>query len=199
MAENHYFCKISGPTELRGRSNRENNERIYGYTRKHHQDHFRLEGRQGPQGDRTLSPKNQSRLPLDRGAVERRAARAQRGAEKAIADFIAEDEARIVELKARLELAETTLDEKERISKEIDQTTKRIDERIEEKLDEILPEAFAIMKDTARRFAQSDEVVVTANDFDRDLAATKDFVRIEGDKAVYATHWTAGATTCGGT
>ena len=111
---------------------------------------------------------------------------------KAIADFIAEDEARIVELKARLELAETTLDEKERISKEIDQTTKRIDERIEEKLDEILPEAFAIMKDTARRFAQSDEVVVTANDFDRDLAATKDFVRIEGDKAVYATHWTAG-------
>ena len=111
---------------------------------------------------------------------------------KAIADHIADDEARIVELKARLELAETTLDEKERISKEIDQTTKRIDERIEEKLDEILPEAFAIMKDTARRFAQNDEVVVTANDFDRDLAATKDFVRIEGDKAVYATHWTAG-------
>ena len=59
-------------------------------------------------------------------------------------------------------------------------------------LDKILPEAFAIMKDTARRFAQNETVVVTANDFDRNLAATKDFVTIEGDKAVYATHWLAG-------
>ncbi len=109
-----------------------------------------------------------------------------------IADFIAADETRIVELKAILEKAETTLEEKEKISKEIDETTKRIDEKIEEKLDEILPEAFAIMKDTARRFAQNDTVEVTANDFDRDLAATKDFVTIEGDKAVYATHWLAG-------
>ncbi len=114
------------------------------------------------------------------------------GIKQQIADFIAPDENRIVELKAVLEKSETSLDEKERISKEIDETTKRIDEKIEEKLDELLPEAFAIMKDTARRFAQNDEVVVTANDFDRDLAATKDFVRIEGDKAIYATHWTAG-------
>ena len=97
-----------------------------------------------------------------------------------------------MELKAKLELPETSLEEKERISKQIDETTKRIDEKIEEKLDEILPEAFAIMKDTARRFAQNDEVVVTANDFDRDLAAEKDFVRIEGDKAIYANHWMAG-------
>jgi len=109
-----------------------------------------------------------------------------------IADFIAEDEARIVELRARLEKTETTLEEKEKISKEIDSLTKRIDERIEEKLDELLPEAFAIMKDTARRFAQNETVEVTANDFDRELAAAKDFVRIEGDKAVYATHWLAG-------
>ncbi|MCM1300182.1 MAG: preprotein translocase subunit SecA, partial [Bacteroides cellulosilyticus] len=114
------------------------------------------------------------------------------GLKKQIADFIAPDETHIAELKAALEKAETTLAEKERISKEIDETTKRIDEKIEEKLDEILPEAFAIMKDTARRFAQNDEVVVTANDFDRDLAAVKDFVRIEGDKAVYSNHWTAG-------
>ncbi len=110
-----------------------------------------------------------------------------------IADFIAADEARIVELKAKLESAETSLEEKEKISKEIDATTKRIDDRIEEKLDEILPEAFAIMKDTARRFAQNDTVEVTASQFDRDLAAAgKDFVTIEGDKAVYATHWLAG-------
>ncbi len=109
-----------------------------------------------------------------------------------IADYIAADETRIAELRAQLEKPETTLEEKEKISKEIDDLTKRIDERIEEKLDEILPEAFAIMKDTARRFAQNETVEVTANDFDRELAATKDFVRIEGDKALYATHWLAG-------
>ena len=103
---------------------------------------------------------------------------------KQIADFIAADEARIVELKAKLELAETSLEEKEKVSKEIDETTKRIDDRIEDKLDEILPEAFAIMKDTARRFAENDTVVVTATDFDRNLAAEKDFVTIDGDKAV---------------
>ena len=109
-----------------------------------------------------------------------------------ITDYIAEDEARIAALREALEKPETTLAEKEKISKEIDDRTKRIDDRIEEKLDEILPEAFAIMKDTARRFAQNETVEVTANDFDRELAATKDFVRIEGDKAIYATHWLAG-------
>ena len=111
---------------------------------------------------------------------------------KQIADFIAADEARIVELKARLELPDTSLSDKEKISKEIDETVKRIDEKIEQKLDELLPEAFAIMKDTARRFAQNETVEVTANDFDRELAATKDFVKIEGDKAIYATHLLAG-------
>ena len=111
---------------------------------------------------------------------------------KQIADFIAADEARIVELKAILERHETTLEEKEKVSKEIDTTTKRIDEKIEQVLDQILPEAFAIMKDTARRFAQNKTVVVTANDFDRNLAAEKEFVTIEGDKAIYANHWIAG-------
>ena len=115
-----------------------------------------------------------------------------RALKQQIADYIAQDEQRIAELKIRLEQPETSLEEKEKISKEIDETTKRIDDRIEDKLDEILPEAFAIMKDTARRFAQNDTVVVTANDFDRELAATRDFVTIEGDKAVYANHWMAG-------
>ncbi len=111
---------------------------------------------------------------------------------KQIADFIAEDEAHIVEQKAKLELAETTLSEKEKISKDIETTKKRIDDKIEQKLDEILPEAFAIMKDTARRFTENEVVEVTATQFDRNLAASKDFVTIEGDKAIYATHWTAG-------
>ncbi len=93
-----------------------------------------------------------------------------------IAAFIADDEAHIVNQKAQLERHEIQLDEKERISKDIDATLKRIDERIEQKLDELLPEAFAIMKDTARRFAQNESVEVTATAFDRDLAASKDFV-----------------------
>ena len=99
---------------------------------------------------------------------------------KRIADFIAEDEASIIEQKKRLESADISISEKEKISKNIDTTEKRIDEKIEKILDEILPEAFAIMKDTARRFAENDTVVVTAN------------VKIEGDKAVYANHWMAG-------
>ena len=106
---------------------------------------------------------------------------------KQIADFIAADEARIVELKARLELPDTSLSDKEKISKEIDETVKRIDEKIEQKLDELLPEAFAIMKDTARRFAQNETVEVTANDFDRELAATN-----EDGVAVIARHMNYG-------
>ncbi len=110
----------------------------------------------------------------------------------AIAAYIADDEAQITDLKAKLENMETSIDEKEEISRKIDHLTEEIDRKIEEKLDEILPEAFAIMKDTARRFTQNSEVVVTATDFDRDLAAEKDFVRIEGDKAIYSNTWTAG-------
>ena len=90
---------------------------------------------------------------------------------KRIADFIAPDEERIVSLKAQLERPETELSEKEKISKEIDEITKRIDDKIEQVLDEILPEAFAIMKDTARRFTENERIEVTATDFDRQLAA----------------------------
>ena len=125
--------------------------------------------------------------PLEAHTNDELRARSQ-NLKKQIADYIAADEARIVELKGKLELPETSLEEKEKISKEVDELTRRIDDKIEDKLDEILPEAFAVMKDTARRFAQNDTVVVTANDFDRELAATKDFVTIDGDKAVYATH-----------
>ena len=109
-----------------------------------------------------------------------------------IRDFIQEDEDRIAHLKEILEKPETTLEDKERHSKEIDDLTKRIDEKIEQKLDQILPEAFAIMKSTARRFAENQTVEVTATDFDRNLAATKDFVTIEGDKAIYKNQWMAG-------
>ena len=109
-----------------------------------------------------------------------------------IRDFIQADEDRIAYLKEILEKPETSLEDKERHSKEIDDKTKLIDEKIEQKLDEILPEAFAIMKSTARRFTENSTVVVTATDFDRNLAASKDFVTIEGDKAVYKNQWMAG-------
>ena len=62
----------------------------------------------------------------------------------------------------------------------------------EKALDEVLPTAFSIVKETAKRFSENEEIVVTATDFDRQLAATKDFVRIEGDKAIYQNHWIAG-------
>ncbi len=108
-----------------------------------------------------------------------------------IANFIRPEEERIAALKAELE-GDLSIEKKSDISKEIDNLTKEVDEKIEKKLDEILPEAFAIMKSTARRFAEGETVVVTANDFDRNLAADRDFVSIEGDKAVWNTTWTAG-------
>ena len=108
-----------------------------------------------------------------------------------IAEFIRPEEERIAALKTELE-GDLSIEKKSDISKEIDNLTKEVDEKIEKKLDEILPEAFAIMKSTARRFAEADTVVVTASDFDRNLAADRDFVSIEGDKAVWQTTWTAG-------
>ena len=110
----------------------------------------------------------------------------------AIAEFIAPEEAKVVELKEQLEQHGVELDRKEKISKEIEDLRKMIDEKIEVKLDEILPEAFSIMKDTARRFASNDFVEVTANKFDGDLAAKYDFVTIDDGKARYANHWVAG-------
>ena len=112
-----------------------------------------------------------------------------------IAEEIRPDEERITELKGILEQPETSLEDKERHSREIDKLTKDIDDKIEKKLDEILPEAFAIMKSTARRFAENPTIEVTATQFDRDLAATKDFVTIEGDKAVDSHSWVAGGNT----
>ena len=119
--------------------------------------------------------------------------RARSAALKAdIAEFIRPEEEQISDLKQKLEQAEISLEEKERMSKEIDRLTTEVDKKIEQKLDEILPEAFAIMKDTARRFTENERVEVTATPFDRDLAAKKDFVTIEGDRAVYANKWMAG-------
>ena len=97
---------------------------------------------------------------------------------------------KIAELKGKIE--ETPLEDREVIFNRIDKLEKEVLDRYEKALDEALPEAFAIVKDTARRFSENAEIEVTATDFDRELAATHDFVRIDGDKAVYQNHWVAG-------
>ena len=100
-------------------------------------------------------------------------------------------EKRIAEIKEELE-KEIPVSEKEKLATESDNLVKEEDEAIEKILAEVLPEAFAIMKSTARRFAQNETVEVTATEFDGQLATTHDFVHIEGDKAIYQNHWMAG-------
>ena len=84
------------------------------------------------------------------------------------------------------------LEDRESVFNHIDKLEKEVLDRLETELDKVMYEAFAIMKSTARRFAQNSEVVVTATDFDRTLAATHDFVTIEDDKSIYHNHWVAG-------
>ena len=112
--------------------------------------------------------------------------------QKYVQDSAKEQKDKIAELKAKIE--ETAIDEREPIFEEIDKLEKEALEIYEKALNEVMPTAFSIVKDTARRFAENEEVVVTANDFDRELAADpgKDFVTIDGDKAIYHNHWTAG-------
>ena len=104
---------------------------------------------------------------------------------------IAADEARVAEIREELE-KEIPLEQKEKLATESDKLVKKIDETIEKVLDEILPEAFAIMKSTARRFKENPVIRVKATDFDRDLSATKEFVTIEDDYALWQNHWMAG-------
>ncbi|NDV65570.1 preprotein translocase subunit SecA [Bacteroides sp. 224] len=109
-----------------------------------------------------------------------------------IRNSAAKEQAKVDELKAGIENIE--LEDREEVFAQIDKIEKEILEIYEKALDEVLPVAFSIVKDTARRFTENSEIVVTATDFDRNLAATKDFVRIEGDKAIYQNHWLAGGT-----
>ena len=109
---------------------------------------------------------------------------------KYIYESAANERAKVEELKASVE--NTELEDREDIFAQIDKIEKEILEKYEKALDEVLPVAFSIVKATAKRFAENEEIVVTATEFDRHLAATKDFVRIEGDKAIYQNHWIAG-------
>ena len=108
-----------------------------------------------------------------------------------VRDVEAPFEKRIAEIKDELN-KDIPVEQKEALAGESDKLVKEEDDAIEKCLDEILPEAFAIVKSTARRFKENKEIVVTATDFDKDLSVSHDFVKIDGDKAVYSNHWTAG-------
>ena len=112
---------------------------------------------------------------------------------KNIADYISDEENRIASLRKRLdEEYEMEISEKERIYKELDELEKTSYDKTQEMLNRILPEAFAVVKETARRFKENAKVEVTANDFDRHLAASRANVEINGDKAYYHNSWVAG-------
>ena len=91
-------------------------------------------------------------------------------------------------------IEDTPIDERAEIFAQIDKLEKEALDIYEDALNEVMPEVFSIVKETARRFAENEETIVTATDFDRELAADpkKDFITIDGDKAIYHNHWTAG-------
>ena len=101
----------------------------------------------------------------------------------------------IATIKARLDREELSMDEREKQFHRIDQLEKEIGEQVEVVLNRILPPTFALVRETARRFAEHEEIEVTATEFDRKLAGQgMDFLRIDGDKAIYVNHWQAGGS-----
>jgi preprotein translocase subunit SecA len=112
--------------------------------------------------------------------------------QKYVQEYAREEQEQIEKLKSSIE--DTPIDEREPIFHQIDKLDKEALDKYEEALNEVMPVAFSIVKETARRFAENEETIVTATDFDRELAADpkKDFITIDGDKAIYHNHWTAG-------
>ncbi|MEZ5071654.1 MAG: preprotein translocase subunit SecA [Bacteroidales bacterium] len=109
-----------------------------------------------------------------------------------VAGHVAETRETMESLRVKAEDPEVEVTEKEELYEEIDKLEKKLDDQFEEVLNQILPEAFAVIKDTARRFAENEELEVTALDYDRTLAASRESVRIEGQKAVWKNRWMAG-------
>ena len=112
---------------------------------------------------------------------------------KKIKEQVTEEEDRIKEIKAQIESdPEMDIDQKEKLYEEIDKLEKQTYEKTQSLLDEILPEAFSVVKETAKRFTENETVEVTATQMDRDLAARYDHVNIVDDKAYYDNQWMAG-------
>ena len=100
-------------------------------------------------------------------------------------------EDQLAELKEEAENTGLSIQDKTAIFERVEKLEKEVDERIEETLLEILPQAFSVIKETAYRWANNGKLVVDAQDFDKDLAASKDGIIIEGDKAIWSNEWTA--------
>ena len=111
-----------------------------------------------------------------------------------ISDYVKDENNKIQELKDSIIINKLSIDKREGIYDEVDKIEKQIDEKIEDVLLEVLPRTFALVKETARRFTENEEIEVTATQFDRELAARKDSVEIDGEKAVFFNSWTAGGT-----
>ena len=113
-----------------------------------------------------------------------------------IKNYIAEDEAKIDELKASVDAnPDMDLEKKNDIYEQVDKLEKKVFDKIDEALDNIMPEAFAVLKEVARRFKDNEVVEATATDLDRDLAAKCENINIEGDRVFYDTSWVAGGNT----
>ncbi|MDD2527961.1 MAG: preprotein translocase subunit SecA [Lentimicrobiaceae bacterium] len=113
-----------------------------------------------------------------------------------IAEAVAEKQQAILDLKASIEDdQQLDMDEKEKVYQSIDQLDNESYQIVQEVLNDLLPEAFAVMKETARRFKENETIEVTATDFDRNLAATRAHVDIIGDKAYFHNKWVAGGST----
>ena len=112
-----------------------------------------------------------------------------------INNYIADDEARIKELKQKAETEDLDLEEKNEIFEQVDKLEKHQLEKIEEALNNILPEAFAVLKETAKRFKENEVVEATPTDLDRELAAKFDHINVEDDKVYYDNSWVAGGNT----
>ena len=111
-----------------------------------------------------------------------------------VSDYIKAEEDEIASLKERAESGEMPIEEGEKLYNRVDKLEEIVTGKIEEILKTILPTAFAIVKDTARRFFENSEIVVSVSDFDRELAAKMDFVTIDGEKAIFKNSWVAGGT-----
>ncbi len=110
-----------------------------------------------------------------------------------ILNYIQEEQEEIDKLREQLEREfDMDIEEKEQLYGRLDELEKIQIQKTEDALEEILPEAFSVIKETARRFKENEEVVVTATDFDRNLAASRPSIDIRGDKAVYKRQWMAG-------
>ncbi len=114
---------------------------------------------------------------------------------KEIQDYFSTEQTEIDNLKKDIEEDKFDLTEREEVYKRIDKLEDEIDNKIEKKLDEILPQAFAVIKETARRFKEKEKIEVSANDYDRELAVNREDIVISGNKAVYHNRWRAGGTT----